>query len=327
MKTIILIPVFLCLFLFSSASPAKIALAAGIYTNPSNFTLDEDGCSEYFRVYLNTQPTADVEISIASSNTTEATVSTNLVTLTSLNWNTGKVVWIQPLEDFIVDGDQPLNIVIGPAVSSDPAYQGLGPEYVSVTVNNIDPFPGSGCTSFPVSLTGFEAENVGESILLQWLSLSEQNFSGFDLQHSLDGTSWTSLAFIPGIGTFDRSQFYQYTDQYPPSGINYYRLKQIDQDGSYVFSSMIHVWRKPNDSPAPKIFPNPVRSDRIFISFPGISPEGFRFRLYDSSGRKRKDQSFLSDRYEIIVSDLPGGMYWVHLIWQGNSSRQLLVLE
>lgn len=83
----------------------------------------------------------------------------------------------------------------------------------------------------PVSLTSFTAKNNEYSIALNWVTASEQNNSYFEISRSGDGKIFTSLGIVKGGGTTTEKQVYSYKDLYPLSGINYYRLTQVDFDG------------------------------------------------------------------------------------------------
>src|SRR5439155_1605444 len=107
----------------------SISPASGLVTS-------ETGGTASFDVVLTAQPTANVVISIASSNTAEGTVSTSSLTFTSANWNTPQTVTVTGVDDLVDDGDVGYTIVTAAATSTDGNYNGVNPSDVSVT--NID---------------------------------------------------------------------------------------------------------------------------------------------------------------------------------------------
>jgi alkaline phosphatase len=114
----------------------------GIKIEPSSgLVTDETGGAAGFKVKLNSQPAASVNISLSSSDTTEGTVSPSSLTFTAANWNIDQPVTVKGVDDFEADGNQPYFIVTHPAASSDPVYNGLNPVDVSV-VNNDNERPG-----------------------------------------------------------------------------------------------------------------------------------------------------------------------------------------
>jgi len=84
----------------------------------------------------------------------------------------------------------------------------------------------------PIELIYFHAYQVGEEVQLKWSTASEINNRGFEILRSENGIDWEALDFVNGVGNSTATNFYQYTDRFPKKGINYYRLKQIDFDGS-----------------------------------------------------------------------------------------------
>src|SRR5207249_4346876 len=71
-------------------------------------------------VQLVTQPTANVTIPIASSDTTEGTTSVTQLVFTPVNWHSAQTVTVTGVDDSIADGDQPYTIMLAPVTSSDP---------------------------------------------------------------------------------------------------------------------------------------------------------------------------------------------------------------
>jgi len=110
---------------------------AGFTVEPtSGLLVSEFGDTDTFTIVLNTQPLANVTVSMTSSDTTEGTVSPASVTFTPANWNTPQTVTVTGVNDNIADGNQVFTIITGAATSTDAAYSGLNPPDVSVT--NVD---------------------------------------------------------------------------------------------------------------------------------------------------------------------------------------------
>lgn len=115
---------------------------AGFTISAISGNTSESGGTAVFAVRLNSQPTADVTLSITSSDTTEGTVSPSTLTFTSADWNSiGHIVVVTGVDDDITDGDQAYTIVLGAATSTDTNYDGLDPADVTVT-NTDDDSPG-----------------------------------------------------------------------------------------------------------------------------------------------------------------------------------------
>ena len=110
---------------------------AGFTVTPtSGLETTEAGGTATFTVVLNSQPTANVTITLTSSDLTEGTVAPTQLTFTTTNWNAPQTVTVTGVDDVTTDGNQPYTITTGAAVSTDASYANLDPADVSVT--NLD---------------------------------------------------------------------------------------------------------------------------------------------------------------------------------------------
>jgi hypothetical protein len=113
---------------------------AGITVTPtSGLTTTEAGGTAAFTVVLNTQPTADVAISLSSNDATEGTAAPASLTFTPANWSTPQTVTITGVDDTLDDGNMAYVIVTAPAATADGKYNGLNAADVSVTNTDDDP--------------------------------------------------------------------------------------------------------------------------------------------------------------------------------------------
>ncbi len=135
---------------------ARTYVSAGFAVTPTTgLVTSEAGASARFTVALLTAPTADVTLSVASSDPGEGTPSVTSLTFTPLNWNVAQTVVVTGVDDFAADGDLAYAVTLGPAVSADPLYNGLtAPSVRLVNTDNDTP----GFTVSPVAgLTTTEA--------------------------------------------------------------------------------------------------------------------------------------------------------------------------
>ena len=111
----------------------------------------------------------------------------------------------------------------------------------------------------PVELVSFSAFNLANSILLNWETETELNNYGFEIQRSSRTEDWKRLGFLEGHGNSNSPKNYRYEDNTLNISSNYsYRLKQIDNDGSYEFSKTIEInFDSPNKIELKQNFPNP----------------------------------------------------------------------
>ncbi|OJJ22322.1 hypothetical protein BKI52_06465 [marine bacterium AO1-C] len=114
--------------------------------------------------------------------------------------------------------------------------------------------------SLPVSLLEFNVTQQNNQVLLRWITASELNNAGFEVQRSTDSKHWENLGFIKGKGTTQTINNYQFNDHHPLLGINYYRLKQNDFDGTFEYSPIKAIKNTVNRIGV-EVYPNPSLGD------------------------------------------------------------------
>jgi hypothetical protein len=138
-------------------------------------------------------------------------------------------------------------------------------------------------SSLPVELLSFKGNLVDNQIILDWITASELNNLGFEIQKSNEGREWRIIDFVEGQGTSAIINEYRYNDLSPLSGINYYRLKQIDFDGAFEYSDVIAI-EYANSEKNIQIFPNPSNK-LINIQINNPSNQRMRIKATDNLGR------------------------------------------
>jgi photosystem II stability/assembly factor-like uncharacterized protein len=116
--------------------------------------------------------------------------------------------------------------------------------------------------TIPVELASFNANITEREIVLNWITATETNNKGFEIERKLKNNEWETIGFIDGNGTTTEIQSYNYQDNYNDisySGRVLYRLKQIDFDGSFEHSKIIYadVDFTPNAYSLSQNYPNP----------------------------------------------------------------------
>jgi hypothetical protein len=159
----------------------------------------------------------------------------------------------------------------------------------------------------PLKLLAFTATKTAfNKVLLQWKTAEETGCSHFDIERSEDGRQWMKIGVTPAIGQQGAIQSYQFTDQSPLPGSNYYRLKQVDLDGQYDYSPVRLI--SFNNQTAVLIYPTLIKGNNpLFIS--GISPEKAVVELYDNNGRMLSKTKLYSN--SITLPSLPAGTYHI----------------
>ncbi|MCB0705314.1 MAG: hypothetical protein KDC34_08395 [Saprospiraceae bacterium] len=156
----------------------------------------------------------------------------------------------------------------------------------------------------PVELVSFEARLTPEqSVILNWETANEVNSEAYVIERSMDGTSFDPLFSVDAIGQSSSEQNYEAIDRQPNTGINYYRLKAIDLDGSYSYSPVRSVELRPDEIGA-VLFPNPARPGTTL--FVRGSEEITQLQIWTSSGQR---MGTFPVREGMVNPDLRMGIY------------------
>ena len=183
----------------------------------------------------------------------------------------------------------------------------------------------------PVELTEFTAIAKDETILLNWKTVTEKNNKGFSIEKSHDNVKWTEIGFVAGAGTTLSPAYYSYSDKVVFPGNNYYRLKQIDNNGSSEYSAAVLVsFNFNNGFYLSSNYPNPF-NPATNITFNVPYSAVISLKVYDMLGKEVAAlvQGYKqAGRYSIKFSagNLPSGTYIYKLESNGFSEAKKMVL-
>jgi hypothetical protein len=162
---------------------------------------------------------------------------------------------------------------------------------------------------------------------ISWITATENDNDHFELQRSEDGTKWDIMEVIAGAGTSEEAHSYERTDAHP-FPLTFYRLAQVDGDGSKRFSSVIAV--RNDDGPADLVVaPNPARDHLTVFALPGFTANSIAVLSLDGRILREQaiDPSRMSTAFELQVGDLPAGTYAVLLRSEGATLRAAWVKQ
>lgn len=190
----------------------------------------------------------------------------------------------------------------------------------------------------PVELSSFTAEMVDGKINLQWVTASEINNSGFEVQMSYDNISFNKIDFVQGYGTSSEVHSYSYIVNKNLSGKNYFRLKQIDYDGSFEYSHIVEIAGViPTEYYLAQNHPNPFNPSTS-IEFLLPVDASVKIDLFDMLGEKvseitNKIYSAGVNRIKFRPDGLSSGTYIYHLKAAGkdgtvfNQTKKMILLK
>ncbi len=137
----------------------------------------------------------------------------------------------------------------------------------------------------PVELGRFSYELKDGRVSLNWHTVAESNNYGFEIQKSRDKINFNKIGFVPGQGTTQQPQQYEFNDRLLETGKFYYRLKQIDFDGAFEYSNWIEVpVNQATDFQLPQNSPNPFNQSTT-ISYKIDQDAEVTLEIYNIKGQ------------------------------------------
>lgn len=185
----------------------------------------------------------------------------------------------------------------------------------------------------PVELVSFSGSIINNSVNLNWITATELNNSGFDVEKSIDNNNWIKLAFVNGNGTSSEVHSYSFTDQNPFTGTAYYRLKQIDFDGTTEYSNIIEVtYGAVTDFALEQNYPNPF-NPATKIKYAIKEKGNVELKVFDMLGSEITtlvNEEQPAGNYEVMfdASNLSSGVY-LYSIKSGSfvQTRKMLLMK
>lgn len=180
-------------------------------------------------------------------------------------------------------------------------------------------------TVLSIKLLRFEAyTGSGQWVDLKWETATETNNDYFEVQRSRDGISWQGVQRVKGAGTTTQRSAYSMQDMQPFTGKSFYRLKQVDFDGTSYVSPVRSVNLDKNNGDL-EIYPNPAK-DFCYIKSGSMNEK--EFKVINNMGQNTTDRFTLekiSDNlWQIRCDNVPSGLYYINT---PAGYRQLMIMR
>jgi len=181
-------------------------------------------------------------------------------------------------------------------------YKVWGWEIDNVTTSLLD--------ALPIELSQLTASPEDGIIRVGWTTLSEINNAGFIIERSADGLSFEPVGQIKGNGNSTQPSHYAFPDEAPVPGINYYRLKQVDTDGTFRYSQIVSA---SSEDALLQLYPNPG-CNTMKLHWRAQQGALTKIEVMDLSGRVLLQSETMGSDTELNTGVLQAGVYFVRLI-------------
>ena len=152
---------------------------------------------------------------------------------------------------------------------------------------------------------------------MNWVSFSENNLSSYEIQRSTDGTNFSKIGNVKAVGTSSSSNTYNYTDNIPSAGLNYYRIKSVDNNSGFSYSNVISLNISIRGINIRNVYPNPF-VDKVGVDIVTENNQTVELKLIDYSGKTLRKQILTAQKgtntfYISDLKSLNGGLYLVEV--------------
>lgn len=161
-------------------------------------------------------------------------------------------------------------------------------------------------TALPVTFNNFEVKKKDQQVLVSWSTVSERNNKLFEIERSSDGILFSQIGLVEGRGDSEKEIKYLFTDTTPLSGLNYYRIKQTDFDGTAQFTRIAGI-DLGSIKTAPVIYPNPTNNE---INLKDLVP-GSTITILNSKGQILHKTTAASTQDRFDLRAYPSQIYYI----------------
>ena len=177
----------------------------------------------------------------------------------------------------------------------------------------------------PIKLLDFNATVENNQVKLKWNTASETNSKQFDIERSRDGKNFTRVSTVKAKGNSNSIEHYNDIDAAPFRGTSYYRLKQLDINGRFVYSPIerVNLYAK-----GIEVYPNPVTGSEININFLEETKGTLEVNVFDVNGKLRMTRrSSVNNNNMVLRHILTPGIYIVKIRTDEQEFSKKIVIK
>ncbi len=197
------------------------------------------------------------------------------------------------------------------------------PTPATVTINWV--------TLLPITLLDFDGKLNGTKVDLTWTTSSESNSDRFEVERSTDAQEYKAFANVKAKGNSTTETKYAAVDPLPAKGVNYYRLKMVDKDASFMYSKIVTIKVNADASLETRVMPNPFTGKLdIYLTLPHACTVSFNFVDINGKVVYSKEVKGLKGFNWFVVNDLeklPTAPYILNLVTDEQKFTQKLIKQ
>ena len=278
----------------SNWSPSRVPQSNDSVVIPKTGTVTFDQAASYSNMYITVAGTLSIKatMTLDAASAVELKPTGNVTLHNGGNANAQMIVLAGAVK-FDQNSTSPTT---GPAAATQYS-NGFGP--VSI---------------LPVVFTSFYASRQNNhAVILTWATAQEINNNSFEVQRSIDGQNWTTVAALAGAGNSNRTQHYRYADETATSEVVYYRIRQIDANGNSQVSALkvIHMSGAAEGATAKVQGYNKC----VTVHFNGPVKNTMLVRVISLNGQVMAQQNVERNSYatSLSLTHINGGVYLVQV--------------
>ncbi len=176
--------------------------------------------------------------------------------------------------------------------------------------------------TLPVHLKYFAAKKTNNGqVQINWATASEQNAREFVIERSADGVHFAPLTSVTATGNSNIERKYNALDANPVDGRNFYRLQQIDMDGTITYSNIVMINMSISNASV-TVFPNPARGFAN-INLNNLPEKNNTITVFDVTGKAVINQvNVTGNTVKLNISALQSGTYFIKVFTENGNVLQ-----
>ncbi len=211
-------------------------------------------------------------------------------------------------------------------VSGGPDLNTINDYITSTNLNSLNLYSFFSLADLPVHILYIKGKAFNRNAVIEWSTSGEIDNDYFDIERSVNGIEFSKIGRVKGSGNTSMQRTYQYTDEGPLTGTNYYRVKQVDANLDFKYSGIVSV-QISDPLIGVSLSPNPA-TNLLHLKINSLDAEEFDMNVIDQHGKVYKSNSLKCNKGEnnftIAIEDLPKGLYYIKLSGKNNQSVKFM---